>query len=302
MTKIVVGIDGTDRGEDAVAFARRLAEPTDAGLLLVLAYPSSDRIGRAPRFRDALRREALRVLAGVRDRVAPGAAIAAVADASPARALQTRAERRDAALIVVGSASHGRAGRIVPGTTGERLLHGAPCPVAVVPRGYAASSRAPMTRVGVGIDGGSESRVALAGATTLAEVLDAELEIIRAYAPGGLPAEALLLPDLRSAAGRELADALATVPPSVAAHPVLLLDAPLRALAWRSHELDLLVVGSRGYGPSRAVLLGGVSGRLIRRAACPVLVVPRGVELPFAALLASRPASSARTSGGAHAI
>jgi nucleotide-binding universal stress UspA family protein len=43
-------------------------------------------------------------------------------------------------------------------------------------------------------------------------------------------------------------------------------------------EVDLLVCGSRGYGPVRRVLLGGVSSRLIRRAACPVVVVPRCAE------------------------
>ncbi len=44
-------------------------------------------------------------------------------------------------------------------------------------------------------------------------------------------------------------------------------------------DVDLLVCGSRGsrgYGPVRHVLLGGVSSRLVRRAASPVLVVPRG--------------------------
>jgi nucleotide-binding universal stress UspA family protein len=38
--------------------------------------------------------------------------------------------------------------------------------------------------------------------------------------------------------------------------------------------LDLLVMGSRGYGPIGRVLLGGVSNRVIRSAACPVEVVP----------------------------
>jgi hypothetical protein len=43
----------------------------------------------------------------------------------------------------------------------------------------------------------------------------------------------------------------------------------------------LLVLGSRGYGPVRRVLLGSVSGELVRGAACPVLVVPRpGVRTP----------------------
>jgi nucleotide-binding universal stress UspA family protein len=40
-------------------------------------------------------------------------------------------------------------------------------------------------------------------------------------------------------------------------------------------EIDLLVCGSRGYGPIRRVLLGGVSSRLMRRSVNPLLVVPR---------------------------
>ena len=39
---------------------------------------------------------------------------------------------------------------------------------------------------------------------------------------------------------------------------------------------DLLVCGSRGYGPVRRVLLGTVSSALVRQASVPVLVVPRG--------------------------
>jgi nucleotide-binding universal stress UspA family protein len=47
----------------------------------------------------------------------------------------------------------------------------------------------------------------------------------------------------------------------------------------------VLVVGSRGYGPLRAVLLGSVSRRLMTEAHCPVIVVPRGVEAALEALL-----------------
>ncbi len=43
----------------------------------------------------------------------------------------------------------------------------------------------------------------------------------------------------------------------------------------RSPSTDLLVVGSRGYGPVLRVLLGSVSTRLIHIAPCPVLVIPR---------------------------
>ena len=48
-----------------------------------------------------------------------------------------------------------------------------------------------------------------------------------------------------------------------------------RELVERSSGLDLLVVGSRGYGPVRHALLGSVTSELMRTAACPVLVVPR---------------------------
>ncbi len=50
---------------------------------------------------------------------------------------------------------------------------------------------------------------------------------------------------------------------------------PAEALAARSAGLDLLLLGSRGYGPLRRVLLGGVAGEVIRRASCPVVVTPR---------------------------
>ena len=50
------------------------------------------------------------------------------------------------------------------------------------------------------------------------------------------------------------------------------------ALEQFSNDVDLLVCGSRGYGPLGSVLLGGVSRRLVHRAACPVIVVPRGTE------------------------
>jgi nucleotide-binding universal stress UspA family protein len=43
----------------------------------------------------------------------------------------------------------------------------------------------------------------------------------------------------------------------------------------RSGELDLLVLGSRGHGPVRAVLLGSVSSALVRSAESPVVVIPR---------------------------
>jgi nucleotide-binding universal stress UspA family protein len=110
--------------------------------------------------------------------------------------------------------------------------------------------------------------------------------------PGGLPPDPALRRGLEAQARADLAAALATLPPTLVAHAILVDDAPTRALADRSRDLDLLVVGSRGYGPTRSVLLGGVAGRLIRRAGCPVVVVPRGVRAPFETLFSTRSAPS----------
>ena len=52
-------------------------------------------------------------------------------------------------------------------------------------------------------------------------------------------------------------------------------------------------MGSRGYGPHRAVLLGSVSGRLVRESASPVLVVPRGIEAPLEELFRTAPETQA---------
>ena len=57
---------------------------------------------------------------------------------------------------------------------------------------------------------------------------------------------------------------------------------PWRRLADQSAELDLLFVGSRGYGPLHAVILGGTSGPLLREAQCPVIALPRGARADLA--------------------
>jgi nucleotide-binding universal stress UspA family protein len=59
---------------------------------------------------------------------------------------------------------------------------------------------------------------------------------------------------------------------------------PAEILVDVSQNLDLLVCGSRGYGPARAVLLGGVTRRVTKEAHCPVIVLPRGVKAPLDAL------------------
>jgi nucleotide-binding universal stress UspA family protein len=62
-------------------------------------------------------------------------------------------------------------------------------------------------------------------------------------------------------------------------------DDPAQAIIGASEHLDLLVCGSRGYGPLRAVVLGGVSRRVAAEARCPVIVLPRGVPAALESLV-----------------
>jgi hypothetical protein len=45
---------------------------------------------------------------------------------------------RTTSLIIVGATHRGQRGRVFPGSTAERLMSDADCPVAIAPNGYAA--------------------------------------------------------------------------------------------------------------------------------------------------------------------
>ena len=186
------------------------------------------------------------------------------------------------ALVVVGSTRRGPVGRVVPGSTGERLLHGSPCPVAIVPRGYAVAG--PIRTVGVGYDGSEESEVALTAACQVAVRFGASLRVIRIYdatrfgAPAlmTIPGEVSYHEDYEKQQREGLDEAVAALPAEVHAETVFIAGPSGPELAAQTEHVDLMVVGSRGYGPRAAVMLGGVTHTVIRKAHCPVIVLPRG--------------------------
>jgi nucleotide-binding universal stress UspA family protein len=285
MSEILVGVDGTAGAEDALAFAERLAGATGATLRLATAFPYDDMPSRMSNeaFREALRADAMALLDGVGE---AGMEKEAVADMSPPHALHRLADEYDVGLVVVGSTHRGPIGRVLPGSTAERLLHGATCPVAIVPRGYRAGRESEIRTIGVGYDASDESRAALAAACDLARRFSAALRVIRIFdstevgTPGLAvgPAFAEVYKEVEERQRADLDQCVAGLPDDIGAEGVFLDGAPHHELAEQSHSLDLLLVGSRGYGPLRAVLLGGVSHGLVRSAACPVIVLPRGAR------------------------
>ena len=76
-----------------------------------------------------------------------------------------------------------------------------------------------------------------------------------------------------------LAEAREAIPDDIEAEATLITGDPVEALVDVAEAPGtLLVVGSRGYGPLRRVLLGSVSTQLVRSAPCPLIVTPRGMH------------------------
>jgi nucleotide-binding universal stress UspA family protein len=231
----------------------------------------------------------------------PGDAIAAleqelegdvrhVRSSSAARALHETAEAEDAALLVLGSAAGGPAGRVLSGSTAQRLLHGTSCPIAVAPAGW--SPRGELATVGVGYVATEEGREALLAGWALARHTGATLRVITIVEPHvGLaqetepyvpPTSGKDVQDVegehRVRAEQEVRKAVAPLAGDVTIEVDAFVGGAAENLVQVSQNLDVLMCGSRGYGPLRAVLLGSVSRHLMTEARCPVIVLPRGVR------------------------
>jgi nucleotide-binding universal stress UspA family protein len=90
--------------------------------------------------------------------------------------------------------------------------------------------------------------------------------------------------DIRS----DLDACVAGLPADVSPEGLVLEGRPWRELADASRNLDLLLIGSRGYGPLHAVLMGATSGPVLHHAHCPVIALPRGTEAPLGELFATQ--------------
>jgi nucleotide-binding universal stress UspA family protein len=216
-------------------------------------------------------------------------------------ALQELAEKLDAIAMVVGSSHHGPVGRVLAGDVAAGLLHGAPCPVAVAPRGYTDQT---IQRIGVAFAATEEGRAAAAAGFGLARRTGASVELLSvvepsAYTgaymvPGWVPPVAVDLDTLDRHALGAAERAIAELAEGVRATAEVRHGAVGPTLAEASESLDLLVCGSRGYGRLHSALAGGVSRGLAHASACPLLLVTRRVAPDAGALWRRTDAVSAR--------
>jgi nucleotide-binding universal stress UspA family protein len=277
--KAIVGIDGLSGGRDALVLARELTDDASA-LALAHVYLESQLPARGSPgvFQAGERRHSLALLeVAARSDSRTDAKLHAVDCHSVGRGLHELAERVGADLIVVGSTRRGLLGRVTQGDDMRAALNAAPCAVAIAPTGY-AERPTNLAEIGVGYDGSPESQHALSVARALAAGRQARVSVFEAV-PLPLPSFAATRPsDLDPGAleaeierARERLARLGDVEPHAA------YGEPAEELALYGASVDLLIVGSRGYGPLGRLIHGSTSLRLARSARCPLLVLPKAV-------------------------
>ena len=285
MSKAVIGFDASEQSDDDWSLACALARVDGAELHVAVVLPWT----RVP-FEEAIaggqvsaqREEGLYESAERRLRRTESVRASLdgeVGGRSAARALYEYAEDQDADLIVVGSSHRGKVGRRLPGSVGESLLRGA---VAVAPRGFAQREHAGFHRIGLAYDGSEEADLALKEAERLSRSVGAHLRLITVV-PTQTPfmmqlaLAGELLEDIRDEFRRVQERGLSQLGEKTESEAVFMEGDPAAVLAEQAIELDLLVMGSRSYGPVRSALLGAISSAVMRTASCPVLITPRGL-------------------------
>ncbi len=274
--RVVVAYDGSASGQDALALAGRLRDPGDGSLVLACIVASRPWHLPGRPSSAAAEDEAKEMLADARAELPRGipVSVRVAASLSPARGLTELAETEHADLIVAGSAK-GAAddGRIGLARTAGRLLAGAPCVVAVAPPGLRETG--PFRHVGIAVDGSPEAAAAIRAGYVIARRSGSAVTLFSALDDlmDASHDDALLA---RRAIQERLDAAADAAPSGVNPRTVFLHGAAGVKIAEAADGvIDLLICGSRSYGPVQRALLGSVSEELIGRARHPVLVIPR---------------------------
>jgi nucleotide-binding universal stress UspA family protein len=296
--RVVVGVDGSPGARAALEWAMADAARRSATLDVVSAVPVEIYWGD-PVLIDERRVEAARAeiegrVRALVEEIRPqsgGAAVdveVVVVTGPATHAVLAAAERAD--LLVVGSRGRGAVRSTLLGSVALHAATHARCPVVVVHLRPDAAAAAP--RVVVGVDGSAASREALVHAVAEAQRRNAEVRVIAAFTPrtywsgayeAAVPPVERLEEAIRSRADQMVAEVGAAV--TVAVEPVE--EAAGEALVRAAEGAQLLVVGNRGRGAIRGMLLGSVALHCVVHAPCPVMVVRSG-----------RPGDSAGTAVG----
>jgi len=283
---LVIGYDGAPGGADALALGLSWARQLDVHALVVTVYPGPAPIGAGRVDAEWVadrRREAERLLEQART-TSPATSVEfrAIGSGSVSHGLHDAAEELGASLIVFGSETEPR---LVSTSTGERVIAGAPCPVAMPPRGWSERPSQDLGRILVAFVPTPDGREALRIAAMFARRIGAHLHVVTVVAgPAevmsyriGEDVDRMYVSTAKETFEHSIEQAISELALEVkASGEVVVEDHPVETLASMANSsFDALFIGSRGYGPIRRVLLGGVASRLVRHLDIPAVIVPR---------------------------
>ena len=278
-TGVVAGYDGSQNGVQALDWAAAEARIRGLPLTVIHAWEPYSGGSLAMPMVD-LRSLAQETLDGGVEHVrkqAPDVPVRGVLECGQPAAKLIEAGK-GAAMIVLGPRGLGGFVGLVLGSVSAQVTVHAACPVVIVRGG---PDRHPGPGPGcavVGVDGSPASRAALATAFTEAELHGLSVRAVAAWESAPVKD----LPPLVDEAGmREAATArlnrlmapLRDLHPSVRAQAEVMVGAPRGVLLDAARDARLLVVGTRGLGGFRGLLLGSVGHALVQHAPCPVMVV-----------------------------
>ncbi len=284
MTKIIVGVDGSEAAKGALRWAAAEARLRGQPLVAVMAWGFLDQHHQLadapfdPAYDDA---EAHRALAAyVTHVLGPDATddveLRPVCDLAAPALIDASA---DASLLVVGARGLGGFARLLLGSVTRKVLHEAACPVAVI-RGDDRSEPA-AGRVVVGTDGSKAADLAVAWALEEARLRGASLEVVHAWhlpylVPYPSVTVALDTAPFEETAAETLKAAIARLDPRPDDRITTCVSMTGAAglLLQEAEGAELVVVGSRGLGAVKRAVLGSVSHQVAQHASCPVVVVP----------------------------
>jgi nucleotide-binding universal stress UspA family protein len=287
---IVVGVDGSPGSDHALRWALEEAAVREAQVRAVHAWAPPTSYSSIA---EIVEPDEVEPHAAAALEVAEAAVAKAMADlglkvdieASAVRGYVPEvlmAESADAALLVVGTRGRGGFRGLLLGSVSQQCATHAACPVAVIHEHAALPDG---DDVLVGVDGSTQSRRALDWAIDEAARRNARLTVVQAWStPVPAPPAGLVVTPIDPEAFRASAeDVLSSVtdealaaarrrPPDV--NLVAVEQPPPVALLNQAKDANLLVVGARGLGGFKGLLLGSVSQQCIHHAPCAVVVVP----------------------------
>lgn len=303
--EVLVGVDGSTASLHALDWAANHARTRGWGLHLACAYTlpaftaASLDGGYAALDDSAIREGAAAVLAEAAARVADlGVPVASKVYTGDAGGVLVELSRQ-VRLAVVGTRGRGGFADRLLGTVSSALPAHAYCPTVVVPlrdsQGHLVPEGAeipvtrPLQRIVVGVDGSEQAEKALRCAITEAEAWGASLTAVAGVPLGAMTGALSWLPAAvdHEQVLRDMEDGLdVLVDKALVEHPdltvrrIVLDGTGAELLTEFSVATDLIVLGSRGRGGFRGLLLGSTSQAVLHHASCPVMVVTNRCDPP----------------------